>query len=55
MMGFALDLLSFRCLLDIQEGDIEQAVGYLTLELKRDVQIEIQIWESLDGFQSHEI
>lgn len=41
MMGSTLDLFSFRCLLDIQEGDRQYAFEYLTLELKRHVQIEI--------------
>lgn len=41
MMGSALDLFSFRRLLDIQEGDMQYAFEYLTLELKRHVHIEI--------------
>ena len=52
VMGSTLDLFSFRCLLDIQEGDTQQAFEYLTLVLKRHVQIEIQMWELPGGFQS---
>ena len=55
MMGSTLDLFSFRCLLDIQEGDRQYAFEYLTLELKRHVQIEIQMWQLPGGFQSLEI